>query len=461
MSIKKYKVSDYNFIKKFDNGKLVIYNTKTGSIDVVDDNDSDRVIAILSNQIGEYSEDDSLCTQMWKQGYIVDIDSSELQDIIDWNITANNAEHIAYITILPTETCNFECPYCFIYTFRDKHMTDETFDSCLKYCVNFFEKNKNRKEGSYLEISWFGGEPLIAGDKIIEFMKKIKNISKSYPYTTVESGIVTNGYLLDYDLFKKLMQVGVNRFQITLDGDAENHDKLRTLKGGYPTFDKIYNNLLEISARSKPDDDFIITIRGNFLRSSIKNCKKLLDMFKKDFSHDSHFRIYFRPVYNFETDRNDIDSIDENICGIEEGIILQNELAFSSLDGTENVLDKISNPLPQPTHSWCTSIYKNSHIIGYDGSIFSCDTMIVDKEKAIGIIDKEGKIVLNENANFWKKSIFENLETLRETSEDCIKCKFLPICMGGCNRARVISGSNPCYWTDDIIYDAMKEYSIV
>ena len=87
--------------------------------------------------------------------------------------------------------------------------------------------------------------------------------------------------------------------------------------------------------------------------------------------------------------------------------------------------------------------------------------MIVDREKAIGKINKNGEIVLNENANFWKKSIFENQEILESELDDCIKCKFLPICMGGCNRARLVSGTNPCYWTEDIIYDSMKEYSTV
>lgn len=456
---KQYKPSYYNFFKEYDNGRLVIYNTKTGAVDVVEKTDSAKVKEILNNKTILNFENNDLCIQMSKQGYIVNVNESEVQEIIDWNKSANNMEHVGYITILPTETCNFACPYCFIYTFRDKHMTEETLNSCLKYCVNFFEKNKNRKEGSYLEISWFGGEPLIAGNKIVEFMTEIRKINKSYPHTTVESGIVTNGYLLNYNLFKELINVGVNRIQITLDGDAENHDKLRTLKSGAPTFDVIYGNLLEIASQTHHDEDFVITLRGNFLRSSIENCRKLLSMFKRDFAHDSRFRIYFRPVYNFETDRNDIDSIDSDICGIEEGIKLQNELAFSSLDGTQNTLEKISNPLPQPTYSWCTSIYKNSHIIGYDGSVFSCDTMIVDKEKAIGKINNKGEIILNENANFWKKSIFEDHEIFGEIVKKCLECRFLPICMGGCNRARLVSGMNPCYWTEEIIYDAMKEYS--
>ena len=142
---KQYKPSYYNFFKEYDNGRLVIYNTKTGAVDVVEKTDSAKVKEILNNKTILNFENNDLCIQMSKQGYIVDVNESEVQEIIDWNKSANNMEHVGYITILPTETCNFACPYCFIYTFRDKHMTEETLNSCLKYCVNFFEKNKIRK----------------------------------------------------------------------------------------------------------------------------------------------------------------------------------------------------------------------------------------------------------------------------------------------------------------------------
>ena len=51
------------------------------------------------------------------------------------------------------------------------------------------------------------------------------------------------------------------------------------------------------------------------------------------------------------------------------------------------------------------------------------------------------------------------MQIFGEIVKKCLECRFLPICMGGCNRARLVSGMNPCYWTEEIIYDAMKEYS--
>ena len=81
--------------------------------------------------------------------------------------------------------------------------------------------------------------------------------------------------------------------------------------------------------------------------------------------------------------------------------------------------------------------------------------MIVEKEQSIGYLNRDGKIIFNKNADIWKKSIFEAND---EQSQKCLKCKLLPICMGGCNRARHVTGKNPCFWTEDLIYKAMLDY---
>lgn len=452
-----YKPSYYNYLLDNDDGTQIIYNTKTGAIDIVESENKDKVEEILAGQ-QKYDSEDELFAYMMEQGYVIEKDRSEIDDIREWSEMANNAENIANLTILPTETCNFTCPYCFIYTFRDRHMTEDVYDNIFKYIKKFFEKNKE-KEFCYLGLSWFGGEPLLVTNQIITFMHRIIELKKQYPNVSMKSEITTNGYLLTYDIFEKLLDAGIDKYQVTLDGDAENHDKLRTLSGKRPTFDTIYKNVLKIKEKADKNTQFIFVIRGNFLRSSIKNCEKLLQMYKQDLSDDNRFRIYFRPVYNFETDRDDISEVETDICGEEEGVAIQNRLSISSLDETDNVLEKVSNPLPMPTQAWCTSIKHNAHIIGYDGAIFSCDTMIVEKDKAIGILNSEGDIILNKNAEIWKKSIFESQERLGKMAEECIRCKLLPVCMGGCNRARLMSGKNPCFWTDELIYSAMKSYA--
>ncbi|MCX4298975.1 MAG: radical SAM protein [Lachnospiraceae bacterium] len=456
-----YKASRYNFVKEDKKGGgKIIYNTKTGAIDIVEPESVEKFDAILLKSDSEFVENDELYEIMYQQGYIVRQEKDEVQDIIDWNKTSSEVEHITYLTILPTETCNFACPYCFIYTFRDRHMTDETWEALYKYCVKFFEKNKEKK-WFQIDLSWFGGEPLIVADKIMQFMERIKELMLQYPNARMNSNIVTNGYLLTYELFKKMLDLGIRRWQVTLDGDAETHDTLRTTQGKKPTFDVIYKNLLDILENVPANEEFSFAIRGNFLRSTITSCERLLNKYRQDFSHDKRFHIYFRPVYNFDTDRNDIDAIDADILECEEGVRVQNRLSMDSfnINHDPNTLVRVTNPLPEPTHSWCTSIKKNAHIIGYDGSVFSCDTMITEKKDAVGELKPDGSIVLNDNAKIWKQSIFDSRDRWGDMLDQCLACRLLPVCVGGCNRSRIVNGKNPCFWNDNLIYDAMDEYA--
>jgi len=450
-----YKSSYYNFVKDQNDSK-VIYNTKTGSVSMIDEQSSDRFMDMLTNPRSDYEADD-LFQSMIEEGYIIKEEFDELDDLRELNQLASTASHVLRLTILPTETCNFTCPYCFIYTLRNKHMVAETWDALYKLCQNFCEKNKD-KSGFLLNLIWYGGEPLIVSDKIISFMAKIKELLRDYPNGNLRSNIVTNGYLLDYATFQKLCDVNVRQFQVTLDGDAENHDKLRTLANKKPTFDKIYSNLLEIVQKVSKNEDFGFAIRCNFLKSSVPSSRRLLDEFQKDFAHDNRFHIYFRPVYDFETDRNSDDIEESDFFNMTEGVEMQNELLIASGQDIKHA-QSVSNPLPEPMSSWCDSVNQYAYIIGYDGAIYICDTMITDRKDAVGILKEDGSIELNEKAERWRRGIFDrNSEADAKGAEECIKCKLLPVCMGGCVRARMKNKGNACFWNEELIYKAMDEY---
>lgn len=116
-----YKPSYYNYLLDNSDGTQIIYNTKTGAIDIVENENKDKVKEILAGK-QKYNSEDDLFAYMMEQGYVVEMEKNEIDDIREWSETANNAENIANLTILPTETCNFTCPYCFIYTLSLIHI---------------------------------------------------------------------------------------------------------------------------------------------------------------------------------------------------------------------------------------------------------------------------------------------------------------------------------------------------
>ena len=163
------------------------------------------------------------------------------------------------VTIMPTEACNFRCPYCY-----ERHipitMSKQTISQIKNYISNISENFET------VSIAWFGGEPTLCADTVLDVSEFIKTLGKEKSFNFISS-MTTNGYLLTKNLFTQFYQAGVKSYQITLDGWT--HDKTRPLRSGKETLETILNNLKEISKFSKEDYPFHVTIRHNILKDDI------------------------------------------------------------------------------------------------------------------------------------------------------------------------------------------------
>ena len=70
------------------------------------------------------------------------------------------------------------------------------------------------------------------------------------------------------------------------------------------TYDVIMKNLSEIHLLDNVYD-FNMDIRCNFTRRTIKAVEDYIDVFMEQFGSDRRFKIYCRPVYEYETKDND------------------------------------------------------------------------------------------------------------------------------------------------------------
>lgn len=72
----------------------------------------------------------------------------------------------------------------------------------------------------------------------------------------------------------------------------------------------------------------------------------------------------------------------------------------------------------------CASIRRNNYCIGPKGELYKCEHCIGEYESAIGNIN-EGE--------YHNESECSYMETLISGKrENCLKCEFLPLCLGGC-----------------------------
>lgn len=434
-----YRESNYNFFMETANGFYLLYNSRTGAFASLPLSMKKDIEHVLKHP--DMITDTSVRNDLVHGGFLVDESTNEFDTIKDRFIKTKYDRDNVVLVMLASENCNFRCPYCFVYAKRGYNMKKWVYSAVLKHIENVATSNFN------LRINWFGGEPTLAENQIIIFMEKLNELAKMKNFKKLSYGMVTNGYLLTKESCDRYMKRGLNSFQVTLDGDAINHDRTRYLKNGKGTFDAIWKNLLAIK---EMPNNFELAIRANFLKGRDEEMHNLIEKFITNFADDKRYYLYFRPVYNFETERRDICKLKTDILSLEEGLYKQIDYNMLVARRTGRVLGdlRMVNPVPKPITSWCNTEKDSFWIIGADGLLFKCDSLFGEKNKASAKLQKDGSVVFFEDAFKWGQSIYDESDSL------CLKCRLLPICQGGCTRRRKLQDKS-CYLNEKILLNAM------
>jgi uncharacterized protein len=380
--------------------------------------------AIYNSCIRVYSEECINLVENLKENsnVILDFNTPFVKDLVDLKLIVSNnhneeniltyysniSERKNDFTLVVTKQCNFRCPYCYEDHTNDV-MTWETYNNSLK----FMESTLRTSDSKRGVLSFFGGEPLLEYKNIIKFMKEFKNMLLQIDdKKTWTNHITTNAYLLDLDMAKQLAEVGINSYQITIDGLKENHDKSRYLVGKYGTWDKIINNLKEIKNSSL---NAFIQIRMNYTKESLKSMDEYMSFLKNNFD-DPRFHFYFEAVKDFgvlkETD--DIE-VCKNESEYEEYVV--------GLAKDRGLKLAIAKNQCYAFNLECYAANYKSFVIDYDGSIEKCTVLLNNNERNI-----LGNVNNVDNYNF-------NIEKLAnwtsyKLKEECLDCSVVAICNG-------------------------------
>ncbi|HEU5311867.1 MAG TPA: radical SAM protein, partial [Candidatus Eisenbacteria bacterium] len=191
-----------------------------------------------------------------------------------------------HLILLPTEACNFRCVYCYE-TFRQKRMSPEVV-AALKRLIR-----RRIPALDDLELSWFGGEPLLARDIIEDVLLDVREHARNNPNVRVRSDATTNAYLLTAEVFRRLLALGLESYQISFDGPREHHDRKRVLAGGKGTFDRIWGN---VTAMSREPGRFHVLVRVHVDRENEAAMPEFIEMYRAAFGTDPRFELFLRPL---------------------------------------------------------------------------------------------------------------------------------------------------------------------
>lgn len=413
--------SKYNIIKRKDNN-LVIFNTLTGKkINGEVDNNIFKMISKRKSCIDESRLDNS--RKFVEGGFLVPDGRDEFAEATDIyrKILKDN---VLELTIIVTDGCNFKCGYCYQEDREFLYIDKNVLNSILKYIEN--EGYKYR----VIRINWFGGEPMLAFDRIIDFMERCMEICEKYKIGLV-SGMTTNGYLLTSDRMNVLIKHKVFLFQITLDGSRSTHNKLRPHRYNDDSYEVIINNLKSICKDVKKYYEIIVRINltksiANDLSSFIKE----IDFLK----NNRKISMNCQRMGNYGGDS--VKLLLTEMIDNDDFIFVHDTLVKEGFRVNQQ-------PMPKAGAGLCSACKPNSFYIDQKGNVLKCSLAIYDNQMSttnkIGFIDSEGNMVIDDE--------LEKLWIVRDSPDKgCQTCKFYPICFNHyCPFRRLNTSKKVCY----------------
>ena len=319
-------------------------------------------------------------------------------------------KRISGYTILPTTECNARCYYCFESDHKRCTMTDAIVKDVVEYIAA-------KGKGEPVELSWFGGEPLVAHKRISQIIKGLKK--RGIKYT---SSMVSNGYLFDH----KLIQVAkndwhLNNVQITIDGTESIYNKTKAyINPKDNPFLRVLRNINDLLA-----NEIAVNVRLNVTDKNAANLNELIKILDDRFHGIKGFSCYSHAVYEdvgFEPLNYD-DNIREFIDL--QTISLDTKLIEKGLLGGFRKLPSLRIKNCMADNDACRLIYP-------DGIIGRCE----NKSSSDGIGNIYNDITDFEMDNLYKEGMHFSYCNDCWLYPNCINLKLCPE-TGKCTKSRL------------------------
>lgn len=419
------KQSKYNCILQ-DNTGMVIYNAAT-----------DQLVALTPQLANIFNESKAapekikaqhaeLYDHLLQKGIFVCDDADETEAYIRKREEYERSSGEYTITINPTLACNMSCWYCYESHKNMPAMSADVKQSVLLLIDKLLADNKLKK----LNLSFFGGEPLLYFDKVVvDIVNHAKMQCKAFD-AKLSIHFTTNAYLLTDSVLKQLEGLDVS-FQITIDGGKQVHDSVRKTKGGEPTYARIVEHIHQTLSHGFP-----VGVRFNYTAKSIPS---FIDVVK-DFSHLQQEQ---KQLVNFTFQR---------VWQDNEGDASQVEQQVEHIERAFEQAGLFVNNAKSYIVPYCYADGVNTAVVNYNGDLFKCTARDFSPKSKEGTLAADGTLRWNER--------LRKRMSIRHGSDTCLQCRIYPICHGGCSQMKLEApdgiSSCPKGYDDDKIQEIME-----
>jgi len=274
-------------------------------------------------------------------------------------------------------------------------------------------------------FGWQGGEPTLFG---LSQFKKVVSLQQKYGESgqVVGNALQTNGILINEQwaqfLSKYQFLVG-----LSLDGPKDIHDKYRRSINGKSVWNKVMN-AAHLLQRYNVQFNILCVI-------SKANINRVKDVYKF-FINNSFYHMQFIPA--LEADENGelapfcvtSSQYGNFLCSLFD--IWKKNPNLASIRTFDAIL---SHYLGYPKGS-CTFEKKCAEylLIEHNGDVYPCDFFVQEKHKVGNLMNTELYKLKEKRDNTFGK-----IKT--QLPDECLNCKWVSLCYGGCIKDRVFPGN--------------------
>lgn len=375
--------------------QVLLHNVVTGQLVVLDQDETemmDTLPALYSSIMAPLIEGHYLVPE----GFDEHSQVKTMRTVLRMLNEAQTKEEITQYTILPTTACNARCYYCFEHGVRTSTMSEQTAVEVAQFIITHCGSGKK------VSITWFGGEPTLAINRIEQICMELSKAGVEYT-----SRITTNGYLFDEPTVLRSKAIWhLESVNIAMDGTEERYNQIKSFVN--PKDDPYQRVMRNIGLFLK--NGIRVDLRMNFDMNNYMDFANLIKDAIKLFGKS--------PLLNMSA--HQINSADNTIIAPElhgsEEWFAEKIVELNDLARKENLYRK-RNYLPSLVSYGCKAASKSTVTITPEGNLVRCPEQF-----------GEDQITGNVKDGITNKALVESWKQLTDYPR-CINCVMYPRCL--------------------------------
>lgn len=344
-----------------------------------------------------------------------DYSENELRQILDTMEQSgflNNSKAEEYstkelksLTLLLVQGCNLRCSYC--YAEDGKYNDTGIMSKVTAFKAIDFILNKSKLKD--IGICFFGGEPLLQFELIKDIVAYCREKEREKG-RVFHFSMTTNGTLLTEEIERFIIENKIST-QISIDGDADTHNKHRFFANKVGTHDYVMEKTKALREDKK------LLARATITKESIQNIEK-----NYMYLLDNGFRnIAMSATYEM-LDSNDFKRLTEAFSSMYahcEELIKRGE--FTKVKNNKMFMQELGRIHKAVRCDIACGVGRYTYAIDVHGDIYPCQRFVSNKEFCLGNVYEDDK----KREKFLQEISFDK-------HEKCHRCWARNLCKGGC-----------------------------